>query len=168
MKNKSLISAIAKSVLAPNRTILSIIIICLLVTFFWVGSIWHTNAYCTGYKIDRVLNIGGKNFQTELATTPESHAKGLSGRSCIGQNQAMLFVFSDVNRHCFWMKNMRFDIDILWLNGQNQITKIEQNASFKSYPKTFCPDKPDTKNVLELSAGLVRQLGLKTNQMINL
>ncbi len=107
---------------------------------------------------DRLLNL-------EVADTEAERVQGLSDRKSLGTNNAMLFVFPDVNEECMWMKDMRFALDIVWLNNSKQIVKMVQKISPDTYPQTFC--SPNTKYVLELSAGSVQKYGLKTGQRLN-
>lgn len=65
-----------------------------------------------------------------------------------------------------WMKNMKFSIDMVWVNGQNKITKIEKNVTPGTYPQTFCAD--NTSYVLELNSGAATKAGLSVGQRLSL
>lgn len=39
------------------------------------------------------IELGGKKLQVEIADTPESLAKGLMGRTSLGDGEGMLFVY---------------------------------------------------------------------------
>ena len=56
-----------------------------------------------------------------VADTPEARQQGLSGRAGLGESEGMLFVFPKDGEYAFWMKDMRFSIDILWLSGNGTI-----------------------------------------------
>ena len=75
----------------------------------------------------KYVNIAGQSVKVELALTSEEKAQGLSGRSELKDNEGMLFVFSQSGQHTFWMKDMNFPIDIVWIND-NKIVGIEKNA----------------------------------------
>lgn len=70
----------------------------------------------------------------------------------MAQDQGMLFVFNAPDTVCFWMKDMRFSLDIIWLDAQKEVVHIEKNVSPETFPKTYCPDKP-AQYVIELNAG---------------
>ena len=71
----------------------------------------------------------------------------------------MLFVYGDAStERCFWMKDMNFAIDMIWLDKDRQIVTIQSNVSPDSYPKSFCPDKP-AQYVLEVNSGFAKQSG---------
>lgn len=64
------------------------------------------------------------------------------------------------------MKDMRFSLDIIWLNEAGIITKIEKQVSPETYPADFC--SPNTKYVIELNAGTAEQARLKVGQTLQL
>lgn len=76
----------------------------------------------TGGKDARYSNrikAGDKEVMVEIADSNEKRAQGLSGRESLGENQGMLFVFPDAMRRSFWMKDMHFPLDILFIrNGE--------------------------------------------------
>ncbi len=49
----------------------------------------------------------------EIATTTAEQERGISDRSVIPNNYAMLFVFQSKDRYGFWMKDMLTPIDII-------------------------------------------------------
>jgi uncharacterized membrane protein (UPF0127 family) len=57
------------------------------------------------------------------------------------------------------MKDMRFNLDIIWMNNQKKIIKIKENISPNTYPDEFCAD--DAKYVLEFNQGFASKHGLK-------
>lgn len=94
--------------------------------------------------------IAGKTYSLEIADTPEKQRKGLGGRDGLCQTCAMLFVFPDKGEHSFWMKDMRFPLDIVWFTGDKMV-HIEKNIPPVSR-EIFTPPLP-TDNVLEFNAG---------------
>lgn len=112
------------------------------------------------------LQVGSNCFEVERADTNEKRMKGLSGRSGLGGNHAMLFVFETPEEVCMWMKDMRFSIDMLWLDDTSTIKKIKENVAPQTYPKAFCSN--DTKYVLEIDAGLAKKTGVKIGDRLEL
>jgi uncharacterized membrane protein (UPF0127 family) len=53
----------------------------------------------------------------EVVATPESQQRGLGGRDQLAWDRGMLFVYSEPRFYAFWMKDMHFDIDIVWIRG---------------------------------------------------
>lgn len=102
-----------------------------------------------------VLKIGDGEFTMRVARTERDREEGLSGTTGIGANEALVFVFPTSERWGIWMKDMKYPIDIVWLDEQKTVMHIEQHVKPESYPaKTFQPDDP-AKYVIELKAGVV-------------
>ena len=100
------------------------------------------------------ITIGSQTFPVEIAKTAKQHERGLSGRTSLEQNHGMLFVFDQPTVPKFWMKDMRFAIDILWLDENYKILGIERNITPDTYPKTFEPPVA-VQYVLETNPGLI-------------
>jgi len=88
----------------------------------------------------------------ELADTEEKKSQGLSGRNSLPQNQGMLFVHESPALYSFWMKDMQFPIDIIWIDENNTVIDITKNVSPDTFPQSFQPLAP-AQYVLEVNAG---------------
>jgi uncharacterized membrane protein (UPF0127 family) len=62
--------------------------------------------------------------EVEVVSTLEDLKRGLQGREGLGQNKGMLFVFDKDDFHRFWMKDMTFPIDMIWLDKNRSIVTI--------------------------------------------
>lgn len=113
------------------------------------------------------LQVAGKTVKLDIARSEEARAKGLGGRESMANNQGMLFVFDKPAVECFWMKDMRFSIDIIWLNTAKQVVHVERNLSPETYPASYCPKLP-AKYVVELNAGQADKLGISTGDTLRL
>ena len=100
-----------------------------------------------------------------IADSEEKRIKGLSGFDSLRENQTMLFKFDDVGSHSFWMKDMNFSIDIIWMDEYYQILHIEENVSPATYPRSFGEDI-DSKYVLETQAGFVEENAVKIGDIL--
>jgi uncharacterized membrane protein (UPF0127 family) len=101
-------------------------IVCLLVaSLFFVWPHEHTKEH---HQEEVKLKIGEKTYTTEVSVTKEAREKGLSGRAELCRGCAMLFVFDAPSQYGFWMKDMQFPIDILWLRD-GRIVHKESNVS---------------------------------------
>jgi hypothetical protein len=100
-------------------------------------------------------------FKVEIADTDEKRMQGLSGRESLPENQGMLFVFDVSDYHTFWMKDMNFSLDFIWIS-RNQIVEISRNIKPEDYqpPKTLVPGNKIDK-VLEVNAGFAEKIGIK-------
>ncbi len=103
------------------------------------------------------LPQGGVNV--ELAITHEEREVGLSGRPHLDEDEGMLFIFEYPGKYGFWMKDMNFAIDIVWISEKGTVVHIEENVKPSSFPKVFM-NGPGAKYVLEVQAGSVKKRGL--------
>ncbi len=96
----------------------------------------------------------------ETVETPEDKRIGLSGRASIGKNEGMLFTFDSAKtQNCFWMKDMQFSIDMVWLDENKNVVTVTNNVSPDTYPESFCPDSPASYG-LEVGEGRAAELGI--------
>lgn len=93
-------------------------------------------------------------MRVDVADTEKLRTLGLSGRNSLCPSCGMLFKFDRPSRYGFWMKDMKFPIDIVWINAEKRIIGVENSASPDSYPTVFYPTEP-VLYVLELPAGVV-------------
>ena len=114
------------------------------------------------------LRGGEVELTVEVADSHPDQVKGLSGRSCLGDGAGMLFVYGDAStERCFWMKDMNFALDIIWLDSGKKITAIKKDVKPETYPDAFCPSD-DSKYVIELNSGTSSRAGLQVGQKISL
>ncbi len=106
-------------------------------------------------------------IKLELADTSAKRVAGLSGRPSMGVDQGMLFIFDEPGNHCIWMKDMKFAIDIVWIDENKIITDIKKNTKPETYPESFCPSK-NAKYVIELNNGVAEQAKLEVGKQIYL
>ena len=115
---------------------------------------------------ERVLQANDAQYSLETVTTPEAMINGLGGRASLPKDTGMLFAYdqSAPNR-CFWMKNMRFPIDIIWLGAGKKVVYIEHSVAPNTYPKEFCAGEP-SQFVIELNAGEAHRANIRTGQTL--
>ena len=80
------------------------------------------------------ITVSDQPLTVELATAPETRARGLGYRQGLAPGTGMLFVFPESSERSFWMKGMRFCLDIIWVEG-GEIVGAAENA---------CPDPAGT------------------------
>jgi len=96
--------------------------------------------------------LDGISLEVEIADEPWEQAKGLSNRKQLGNDEGMLFIFDEPKMPSFWMKEMLFPLDMVWINEAGIVTAISKNISPETFPRTFLPPSP-IKYVLEVNAG---------------
>ena len=110
------------------------------------------------------VSIGGAVFSVEVVRTAEEQARGLGYRDSLCADCGMLFPFERPDRYSFWMKGMRFPIDIIWIR-EGTIVHIERNASHTDQTRVYRPDAP-ADMVLELGAGICNEKGIRENDRV--
>jgi len=108
-------------------------------------------------------------FDLEYAKTPTQQSLGLSLRPCLPKNAAVLFLFATDDNHGIWMKEMKFPIDVVWLNSDKKIVKIEKNmqpSSYETDPPTIYRPSKDSSYVLEFNKGIADTLKLKEGSQL--
>ena len=124
-----------------------------------------------GILIDEEMRSGSNSYQrvnvtvnglvlvADISVTNEQRTKGLSVKDGLAENEAMLFVFDNEAEHTFWMKDMKFPIDIIWIDSDKTIVHIEHNLQPCGYG-VLCPTyKPgqDSFYVLETVGGFAEK-----------
>ncbi len=118
-----------------------------------------------GQNFQSKVVVGGKTFTVKVAETRYLLEKGLSGHKPLSSDEGMFFVFQAPQKYGFWMKDMTFAIDIIWLDSNYKISHIEKNVKPETYPKVFYPET-DSKYVLEVQAGQSEILNLKIGDFV--
>lgn len=111
------------------------------------------------------LHFGDRKLTVEEATSDRAKAKGLGGRVYLPDNRGMLFVYDEDGKYCFWMKDMNFPIDILWLDESRRVIHIAAHVPPESYPSEICPPA-DARFVLEVRAGLSQESGVDVGSQL--
>ena len=96
----------------------------------------------------------------EIADTEAKRELGLMFRKQMDERRGMLFVFEQKQRVRMWMKNTFLPLDMVFLDQDLQIQSIVENAVPLSETIIDSVNKVDF--VLELRAGTVQRLGMKT------
>ena len=105
------------------------------------------------------VSIRDTTLSVEIADTVLRQIRGLSGRPSLGEHEGMLFVYESPHVMSFWMKDMQFPIDIIWVDENKTIVDISSDVSPDTFPQTFVPSVP-VQYVLEVQTGWARNHGV--------
>jgi len=152
-------------VLSRYRYLVTLAVLLLAVVFVGSDGFQAASSCREFYRKDKVAVVGQTKLQLEVVKKSEDRQKGLSGRTCISEGQGMLFVFEQPGYYRFWMKDMRFAIDMVWIDSSKKVLTVQANVQPKTYPKTFNSDKP-ALYVLEIGAGQARAYGIYSGTSI--
>lgn len=105
------------------------------------------------------VRVGENNFVVEVADSPLLRQRGLSGRSILPSGHGMLFIFDNPGYHVFWMKEMKFNLDLVWIEG-GKVVGVSQ--AFASSPNALYTPPQPARYVLEVNANS----GIKTGEEV--
>jgi uncharacterized membrane protein (UPF0127 family) len=110
--------------------------------------------YLKGYVI-----LDNYKILVDIALTDKQVQDGLAIKNSLNENEGMLFFLGEPRKASFWMKNMKFPIDIIWLDENFSIIHIEQElqpCESVFYCKSYKPNS-EALYVLETIAGFTKK-----------
>jgi len=112
-----------------------------------------------------LITVGEAVFRVELAATPEKRTRGLSGRPGLDAGSGMLFVFDSESRVVFWMREMQFALDFVWIGPDCTVADISEGVpapppgmDLSDLPR-YQPAVP-VRYVLEINSGEIAASGI--------
>lgn len=134
---------------------------------FFAGYFQESQDVLKDSKLEKMkIYIGNKRLTAYVARSKVTRQKGLSGMEGLADNEGMLFIFDTPSMYSFWMKDMKFPIDILWIDQLGRVVFIKSNTLPSSYPESFTSSLP-AKYVLETKAGFSDENSLKIGSQIS-
>lgn len=115
------------------------------------------------------VTVGKLNVNAKIAANAQDRQKGLSKLDSLPMDRGMLFVFDKSDTYTFWMKDMKFAIDIIWIDQNKKVVSISKNVpaepgkndlQLKQYKPTGA-----AKYVLEVNAGLADLYGIQAGDI---
>jgi len=107
------------------------------------------------------IKIGDTEIKAEVADNIIKRTKGLMFRKTLSEKEGMLFVFNEESYHSFWMMNMSFPIDIIWINNEKKVVDIVENAQPCKLTCSSYRPKETALYVLEVNANFTEKHGVK-------
>lgn len=107
--------------------------------------------------------IDNKYFRVDVARTAEEQTKGLAIYNSLPKDKGMVFPFNSPDYYTFWMKDMKFPIDIIYIRN-NKIVDIFSNVPAPTSANEELPiikPKSLSDTVLEINAGLSKKYNFK-------
>jgi len=144
-----------------------VIIFILIISFLLINKNKNSENNFNNFDVKntKYVKIGGEIIKVELALTSTEQELGLSIKDNLKNDEGMLFIFNNVGIYSFWMKDMSFPIDIIWIGEDFQIVFIKKNATEESFPEIFSPNK-NSKYVLEVMSGFSEKKNLKEGDKV--
>lgn len=114
------------------------------------------------------ITINGKTFVVDVAKTNKQKEKGLAIYDTLPLDKGMVFIFKYPDYYAFWMKDMKFPIDIIYIK-QNKITDIYKNVptpTGKGEKLPIIRPKEKSDTVLEINANLSDKYNFKIGDLV--
>lgn len=108
------------------------------------------------------LNAKGRElcrFDAELAVTPHEQARGLMYRPYMPPGLGMLFINNSDEMQHYWMKNVSIPLDIIFINGNNEVVYVHHNA--RPQDERIISSRYPARYILEVNAGEAKECGIK-------
>ena len=136
----------------------------LIITLFIVLSFIYIRF---NYKRTSSLTINNMQILIEVADTYPKRSKGLSDRQYLEKDYGMLFIFPDSGYYNFWMNDMQFPLDFVWIKDNNVVDLTENVPQPKNMerPLTFTA-KSEFNKVLEINNGKIKEWGIKVGDKV--
>jgi len=147
-----------------------ILVILIVIVIFFGIAYYFSNFFInlTATKTARAT-INGHSITLLIARTEKEKEIGLSSRKNLPKDEGMIFPFATPGNYPFWMKDMKFSIDIIYLRDQKIVTilkNVKPPSSLIGNPPIYTPSAP-SDTVIEINAGLSDTYKLKTGEKIN-
>ena len=120
-----------------------------------------------------MARVGQGVFVVEVADDSAERAVGLSGRDSLPRGGGMWFAYFNVHQPSFWMRGMRFALDIVWIDSSLHVVDVTHDApappgdsALEDLP-LYTPNAP-IKYVLEINAGLARDLRIERGALVTI
>jgi uncharacterized membrane protein (UPF0127 family) len=116
---------------------------------------------------ERVVQVGEATVLADIADDAESRQRGLSGRESLDEGEGMLFVLAN-DSPSFWMKGMRFAIDIVWIRDGRVVdvtADVPPPRGSNAPLATYSPDRPADR-ALEVTAGWAADHGIRRGDVV--
>lgn len=124
-----------------------------------VGTLIYKNS------VSPKVKINGHELDVVLAKTDKDKQIGLSKYDKLDQDKGMLFIFDQPGFYPFWMKNMKFPIDIIFINKDRIVTIYAEVPTSKRNLILYSPTEASDK-VLEVKAQTSTKYNFKVGEKV--
>lgn len=142
-----------------KRLLVPIILLALIGYFYF----FRTTQQFTDYPRKQV-SLGPHKLTLVLTDTEQRKITGLSGSKPLKDYEGMLFQFSVPGRYGFWMKDMKYSLDFLYLRN-NKVVEVRTDVSPETYPDIILPTV-DFDSMIEMNAGSTSKLNLHIGDVL--
>jgi len=110
------------------------------------------------------------SMRVEVASSGAQSERGLGYRDALAENAGMLFDLHDTRIPVFWMKGMRFALDMVWIGGDRRVVSVTENVppqpgASDDQLARISPPAP-VRYALELNAGSAGRHAIKSGTQL--
>lgn len=122
--------------------------------------------YNTKLQVFNSDNLIKASFNVAIANNNNLKTKGLMFVKFLPDSHGMLFTYQKPQIVNMWMKNTYINLDMLFIDKDNKIINITENAEKLSLD--IISSQQEVTNVLEINSGLVKKLALQVGDYIKI
>ena len=112
--------------------------------------------------------INGHVFSLDVAETSQEQELGLAKYKSIALDHGMIFIFDQTDYYSFWMKDMKFPIDIIFIRGDKVVDIFNKVPVWANENLPVYTTKTKADKVLEINAGLANKYSIKIGDTVKL
>lgn len=118
---------------------------------------------------DKKACFEGKCISLDVADNDSKRALGLMFKESLSEDEGMLFTFEKPGYYKFYMKNMNFPIDIIFLDESFRIITIYADVPpCTSEPCELYPPDAPSRYVIETKANFTRRYGIFAEERVSI
>ncbi|MEI7473484.1 MAG: DUF192 domain-containing protein [bacterium] len=142
-----------------NKKLLISFLLCVLILSV------NTNVNANYLKIVKV-KINDVKVSLEVADNDKDRETGLMNRKTLSEHQGMLFLFDKTQEVYFWMKNVNFPLDMLFVRKNKIVNFYSKVPTCKATTCPIYPSSEQVDSVIELKSGFCEKYKIKIGQKI--
>jgi uncharacterized membrane protein (UPF0127 family) len=105
------------------------------------------------------VRVGDAEVRAEIADDETERRRGLAGRDDLSEDRGMLFVYRDRAVRTYWMKGVRFPLDIIWID-RGRVTGVEADVPVPRGQLPVYSSRTPADRVLEVPGGWAARHGV--------
>ncbi len=115
---------------------------------------------------DYILRENNSEILLKSVSTPQEQNLGLGGIDYILDNEGMLFIFSEDTRYPFWMKDVKFSLDIIFLDSNYRVVHISRDADVCNDDCPLYISPVMYRYVIEVKAGITERFEIEVGDVL--
>jgi uncharacterized membrane protein (UPF0127 family) len=111
------------------------------------------------------IQLGSTVYRVKVADTLDLRYKGLSGSVFSRSDDGLLMVYPNDDKHSIVMRDMKMNLDIIWLDKNQKVIHIVKDASPETGEDVVYVSQKPARYVLEVAAGSTSKNSIKVGSI---